>query len=276
MKLTRASRYALTLALLAAPSIVEAAPISFSTNGGTYGQDFDSLPSTGTNLTWTDGTTLTGWHVRTESASPTRLDTATGAGAIQNEFVYSLGIAGTNAVTDRALGGQNVNSTGSTVTRRYGAQISNDTVGALTQFSLSYAGEQYRHVANEPADSLTFDYQVFPAGTGSLTAATGWTSVPLLTFIAPFSGSAASSGHDGNASNRRAVLSETVAGLNWQPGQELWLRWTDPNTGTTTATSTRAVLAVDDVSFTAVPEPTSLATLLAGGLLFRRARRRGN
>src|SRR5690606_7117105 len=131
--------------------------------------------------------------------------------------------------TDRAFGGQNDDLT---ATYYYGAQILNSTGTTLDTFTLTYTGEQWRMIKNEGADQLTFQYQIFNAGEGSLSAATGWNAVEALDFIAPRTTTGGSTGLDGNLSaNRVEGISATALGLTWSNGQEIWLRWADHNPG---------------------------------------------
>src|SRR5215471_3988917 len=74
------------------------------TNGGSITalgvpltENFDTLAQTGTNITWTDNSTIPGWY----STRPTY---NSGTGSSTTGALYSFGVAGTNPVTDRALG----------------------------------------------------------------------------------------------------------------------------------------------------------------------------
>jgi hypothetical protein len=73
---------------------------------------------------------------------------------------------------------------------------------------------------------------------------------------------------DGNNAGKVAGITATVTGINWQPGTDLWLRWDDVNN-----TGNDHGLAIDNLSFSAIPEPSSLALAglgLLGAALFRR------
>ncbi|MEX2215600.1 MAG: PEP-CTERM sorting domain-containing protein [Phycisphaeraceae bacterium] len=247
-----------------------AVPVGYNAATSLYTQNFDTLASAGSGLPWTNGTTVTGWHAVNESGASHTVYSAT-SGAANQGILQSLGIAGTNAVGDRALGAQN---TDGAVVRHLGVQLVNNTGSTLTQFSLSYAGEQWRAVVGEGQDKLDFSYQVFTAGAGSLGAA-GYTNADTLDFLAPIFSVGGSTPLDGNAPANRALLGDTIFGLNWAPGEELWLRWSDSNPGTGAA-SRRSAMAVDDVSVSAnfVPEPATATLGLLGlaGLMGRRRR----
>ena len=60
-------------------------------------ENFDTLASTGTGIAWTDNSTIPGWY-------STRTTYNSGTGSSNAGALYSFGVAGTNAVTDRALG----------------------------------------------------------------------------------------------------------------------------------------------------------------------------
>lgn len=186
-----------------------------------------------------------------------------GTSAIQNANVYSLGTSS----LDRAFGGQSLNATGSS--RNFGLQLINNTSYTLTEFSLNYTGEQWRLIQGDVNDRYDFSYQIFNVGTGTLDNTAGWTNADALDFIAPqTSTSGGNVGINGNAVGNFVMESGTVTGLNWTPGQELWLRWTDPNT----SNQQRMVLAIDDVSFSAIPEPSTWVMLGCGAIFVMRRR----
>ena len=274
---------ALGLALLC-PVVARAAAIEYVTAGSTHSEDFDSLASSGTGHTWTNGTTLTGWHWLGEGGTTPSSYTATTAGVAVGNQILSLGSANSDNgadPSDRAFGGQNGNNI---ATLYYGAQILNSTGDTLDTFTLTYTGEQWRRIQNETNDRLTFQYQIFDAGEGSLSGTTGWISVEDLTFIAPATSSQASTGLDGNLeANRVESIGATVSGFTWSEGQEIWLRWADKNPVNNNALggSTRAAMGIDDVEFSAtiaIPEPSSFAVVfgaLSLGFASLRRRRTG-
>jgi len=59
----------------------------------------------------------------------------------------------------------------------------------------------------------------------------------------------------------------TLSNVNWQVGQELFIRWQDLND-----VGYGATLAIDNFTLTAVPAPGAAALLGAAGLLGRRRR----
>lgn len=248
------------IALAVSPAL--AAPVSYT--GGAYSQNFDTLAnsSQAATVTWSDGNTLPGWYAygSLTASAPTTYRVNNGNFLGFNELL-SLG-SGTS--TDRALGSQ----TNTTSTERIGVAFSNDTGLDIIDFTATYDGEQWRRASGEGADLLNVDYQIFSSGLGSLTAASGWTAVPTLTFTSPNTGVGGGSvAINGNsASNRTAGLTATIAGLTFADGDELWIRFTDG------ATSTQHQLAIDNFVFSAtqatvpVPEPSSFLLLGLGAL----------
>ncbi|MEQ1935016.1 MAG: hypothetical protein ABL962_14245, partial [Fimbriimonadaceae bacterium] len=210
---------------------------------------------------WQDNVTLAGWS---------RLMTSDGTPGVENRWriddggasggsLYSYGSFGS---TDRTLG---LTTSSNLPKIQIGARIRNNTSNVLTEFSLNYVGEQWRH-AGSPTQKLSVAYALGVSGLGD----GGFTDVSCLDFHAPHV-SGAGTALNGNLSENRVAIGGVVNGFNWLPGQDLWLRWT----GTDQLTSDQG-LAVDDLSFRAVPEPASCAVLVGGILTLCRARKRRN
>ncbi len=259
------------------------AAIMYGTAGASYTQNFDSLPaaSHGDQVAWANGTTLDGWHWADPDGATrttyTVLDQGGGGTANQQNYPIFVGNS-----TDRAFGGQGSSDSidnASDQFIRYGLQLTNTTGVTLTEFTLSFTAEQWRAITDELADQLTFDYKV---GADSISGDTGWTDVAAFTFDAPNT-TTSSQWYDGNAAANREVFSETITGVNWGAGEDLWLRWNDVggtgNVGVDPQDGfKRAIMGIDDLTFTAsaVPEPSSAALLMGlsvGALLVTRRRR---
>lgn len=252
-----------TIVLGLQPSLAD--PIPVTVPGQVVQQDFNTLGNSPNNTTqpWNDGTTLPGWYfIWNNGTSVEAYRIFDGTAAKQNELL-SLGQAGD---ADRALGFQTGGTSG---TVHYGLRLVNGSGMTLDGFRLEYTGEQWRAVNSSVPSEIVFTYQVFDAGSGSLTATTGWTPVADLRFVAPqyHSSSADNRPLDGNAPDNRAELAGGAMDIPWAPGRELWLRWTDIQ-------PPHQMMGVDDVWFRAVPEPGSMLLLLAGGaaMLIRRRR----
>jgi hypothetical protein len=89
----------------------------------------------------------------------------------------------------------------------------------------------------------------------------GYTGVSALNFPALHFG--ATGGLDGNlAANRTAHSSPVSFGsASWDPGETLFIRWRDPDD-----TGFDQGLAIDDLQFSGVPEPSSIALTLTAVL----------
>lgn len=238
-------------AALAALTPALSAQVSYA--GGSYTQNFDTLPSTGTfTLTGAGPFTLTaspfnasgmtGWTFAKYSGTGANALFRVDDGTANSGSLYSYG---TTSASDRALG---VVASGSTVSR-FGLTLTNNTGQTITSFTLSYTGEQWRDGGNATpaAQTLPFDYAV-----GATDINTGtFTSVSALNFTSPTFTTTAGA-INGNATANRTAISATVTGLSWGSGQTLTLRWTDANDS-----GNDHALAIDDLTFS-----TSAVTVL--------------
>jgi DNA/RNA endonuclease G (NUC1) len=213
------------------------------TNGGSMTalgvpltENFDTLASTGTNIPWVDNSTIPGWY-------STRATYTSGTGSSATGSLYSFGVAGTNPVTDRALGSV---ASGGTGTIFHAARLTNNTGTTITSLDISYVGEQWRNGGNAAAHTLTFQYQVANAGviTGANTPTTGWSTFAPLSFTDPIA-TATAAALDGNAAANRTVIAATLT-ITVNAGQEIWVRWQDPDDA-----GNDHGLAIDDFSVTA-------------------------
>jgi DNA/RNA endonuclease G (NUC1)/methionine-rich copper-binding protein CopC len=257
------TNFAKKLSLLAVATICLAAGVSnifqpsFAlTNAGSIAafgvpltENFDALASTGTNIVWTDNSTIPGWY-------STRATYNSGTGSSNTGALYSFGIAGTNPVTDRALGSV---ASGTTTTVFQAARLTNNTGAAITSLDIGYVGEQWRNGGIATAHALTFQYQVADAGTvtGANAPGTGWTTFAPLSFTGPVA-TATAAALDGNAAGNRIAITATLA-VTVSAGQEIWLRWQDPDD-----TGGDHGLAIDDFSVTAHGVPADPAPTVTG------------
>src|SRR5205085_624857 len=157
-------------------------------------ENFDSLTSSGT---WTDNSTIPGWY-------STRTAYTAGTGSSNTGALYSFGVAGTNPVTDRALGSV---ASGGTGTIFYAVKLTNNTGATITSLDISYVGEQWRNGGNVNAQALTFQYQIANSGviTGANNPTGGWTTFPTLSLTSPTTGAAAATLAGHAAANRTAT-----------------------------------------------------------------------
>lgn len=224
--------------------------------GGSYTQNFNTLPSSGTfTLTSAGPLSFTSAPISAAGLGGWSLAKYTGTGAVAlfkvdagtstSGSAYSYG-TGTN--TDRALGSL---SSGSTVSR-FGLSVVNNTGRTITEFTLGYTGEQWRR-GTGAANKLAFEYAL--GGTDINNGA--FTAAPSLDFVAPVTtGSAAAL--DGNAATNRAAVSATISGLTWAPGQTIVLRWSDVDD-----TGSDDGLGIDDLTFTTPIDAGSILPTVA-------------
>lgn len=218
---------------------------------GTYSQDFDSLVNSGSGA-WTNNSTLTGWFTQTD-ATPSITSIAANTGSTTAGGLYSFGI-GTNV--DRALGYAPTNTFFGNPGNGYvGVRIQNNNSFTLTSFNLSYTGEQWRLENGAAAGTLVVQYKVDAT---SITDATGWTSLTDLTFTSPKT-NGTTGALDGNAAGNFSNLSISNVPVSISAGSNIFFRWVDANN-----TGNDQFLAVDNVSFSAIPEPSTWVLIFLG------------
>lgn len=226
------------------------------TNGSTVTQDFNSLPATGTAT----NASLTGGLVFFETGANANQVLTAGTGSLNTGDTYSFGAAGSS---DRALGSL---LSGSLVPS-FGIAFTNQTGLTINALQIAFTGEQFRLGATGRADVLDFNLGI---GTRSLTAGTFQNFGSTLDFSSPIT-----TGTVGQVSGS-TFLSATISGFSILNGQDFLLRFTDVD-----VTGADDGLAVDNLSLTpsflasAIPEPQTWATMLAGfGLVGAAMRRR--
>jgi hypothetical protein len=237
----------LSLTLLGSlASLPASAQISYT--GPAYTQDFDTLANTGTANTWTDNVTLLGWFSN-------RTTYRASAGGDNAGSLYSLGAA---ASTERALG----SIASGSATPVFGVQIQNNTGTALTNFTLSFTGEQWRDGGAVAAVLNTLDF-AYSLDATSLTSGT-YIDVNSLDFTGPKNSNGTATALDGNLGENQVAKSATVSlDTPLAAGSSIWLRWSDFND-----VGNDHALGIDNLSFSGapVPGPSALAVFALGGL----------
>ncbi|TLD71207.1 PEP-CTERM sorting domain-containing protein [Phragmitibacter flavus] len=262
----------LVISLICVLPIPGHAALTYS--GTPYSEGFNGLASTGPT-TWINDVTVPGWHWAISNTPPTGYSTpatytaANGSGPAQSAILS----IGNNA--DRALGSQNGNVAGQSIT--FGLSFTNATGNTLNNFTLGYTGEHWRAITGDTfgPNTLQLQYQVFTTGPGSLTEASGWLDADHLDYTSTTI-PAGNTGQNGNLPENRSVISGIVFDINWQVGQTLWIRWVDTNAATDAGNNaTLSMVGIDDVTFTAaVPEPARGLLFLAAIGAFTLRRRR--
>lgn len=235
------------------PLITPAGQVSYV--GGTYAQNFDTLPASGTYTFSGSGPfALSGSPIGAEGAGGWTFGKYAGSGANAlfrvdagggtSGSAYSYGAAGAG---DRALG---VLSSGSTVPRA-GVTLVNHTGQTINEFTLSYRGEQWRRGGSGAANTVTFSYAIgavdINAGAFVGEAALNFASVNTVP---------GASSLDGNV--EAAAVAATVSGIAWAPGATLVLRWSDVDDS-----GSDDGLAIDDLSFATPVTPDAVVPAVA-------------
>ncbi len=199
------------------------AQVLYSTPGSNYFQYFDSIYAAGSvpaNNTTVAGTVLPSGWIFLEAGSNANTTLRVDNGSSSSGDTY---LDGPTSSIDRALGGF---SSGS-LTTHFGVKIVNTTGATLTQFSLTYRGEQWRDGGSATA-ILNCDSFAYGINTGGLTSGT-YTKATSLDFLALVNNLSADATLDGNNGANRRLITSTVTGLTWNAGDTLYLRWKDIN-----------------------------------------------
>lgn len=226
-------------------------PISLTTPGAAYTQNFNALSSTAATTTNNfngDPQPLPGWQLL-ENGGGVRDNElyAVDTGGSNTGDTFSYGAAG-NA--DRALGSLQ----SGTLIPTYGASFTNDTGTTITELTISYYGEQWRISNIAAARDDRLDFQM---STNATSLADGvWTDVNQLDFTNLVKTAAVAGALNGNDPANRVLITHTITGLNIAPGQTFWIRWTDLN-----ASGADDGLAIDDFSLTANGSGPALPSL---------------
>jgi predicted extracellular nuclease len=218
------------------PAVIPTGSIALSSS---YSQNFDGLINSA-SASWSDNQ-IPGWYAARSGSGSTIV---AGSGSSNSGNLYSFGVDGSS---DRALGSVGSSNPGNLF---WGARFYNDTGRSLDTLYLSYRGEQWRNSGEASSQGLELQWRIGGSGIGgSSLADTGWTSAPQLGFSAPVSGGSAGALNGNLAANSRQ-LSGSLSGLGLAAGQDLWLRWSDPN-----HSGADHGLAIDDLVVSSSPLP---------------------
>jgi len=227
-------------------------PVSYSTLGSVYTQDFNFLPpGEPRNIDWANGITLPGWYawMMATQAAPTVVRATLGISTANTNFYFWRS---GDTSSDHGFGTYPQNATGDLI---LGLRLRNDTGETLTRFFLAYTGQQWRisGILGTTApvnNSFLVGWKLGPiASLGD----PDFQPIPALTFDTPFdeTGSDASINIDGTLEENKTVFAPIVIdGIEWLPGEDLWIRFYDTND-----TGLDHGIALDDVFFVADAGP---------------------
>lgn len=255
----------ISMALLAILNIAAQktnAQIAYSTVGANYTQNFDNLYTTvpANNTTQAASILPTGWaFVEAGTNASTTLRNDNGSSGTGDTY-----LDGATNSNERSFGSY---ASGS-LTSQFGASFTNSTGVTLTQFTLSYTGEQWK---DGGSGSAVFNTQSFAYSVGASSLTTGtYINVTQLDFTALVNNSSADVTLDGNLPANQRAISFTVTGISWPSGTTMFIRWTDINDA-----GNDDNLAIDGLTFSAntsctAPSITSItrnSPLCANGTL---------
>lgn len=237
---------------------IASAQISF---GGLWHESFDGLPTASSFAAldnWQNNLTLPGWSRRIISDGTPGVETRfrVDDGGATGGSLWSLGAFGSS---ERALG---FTPSSNMPTGHIAVELVNSSGAMIDSLAIRYTGEQWRRGVDGD-DALEFSHQ---RGTVDLVSGT-WQIDSALTFAA-LQTTGGPLRLDGNVAENRRLISGTLTGLNWQPGESLRLRWTGLD-----RLGADHTLAIDDLQVETVPEPMTLAVLAGLGIGIIRHRR---
>jgi hypothetical protein len=258
--------------------LVAGAQVVITSAGQTYSQDFDwTTGGTQSSKTWTDNSATqsvdnwvgnsTGWYSETSNFEVAN-GVQVGGDTLRNFFF-------TTDRPDRILGGRPTGGGGPII---IGLRLTNNTGADIGSFDLSYelevAGTRTL-VTTRQVHSVVEYFSGTPSNwiTDTFTSVAGLQIDFAPTVYTETEGTfkVVNNPDDPNPGNYISSAGVTDQTLTWANGQDLWIRWT------LTGDNSDFNVGLDNVSFTAVPEPATYA-LLSGlavlGLIALRRRRR--
>ena len=256
------------IACLAAATSLGSVSITDST---AYTQNFDTLATVGTNVTWANDSTLPGWYLFRQPAPGTAVTTySAGNGNVPIGSFYSFGSTGSS---ERALGGVGSGGTyfgspaSGAVAGWMAVSLINQSGSAFNSLSIRYDGEQWYDSGNTTAQTMVMEW-----GIGSSFTSVGSWSAPGsgFNFTSPVHDSLVHA-IDGNSTGLVSGLGGTISSVSWNNGDTLWIRWIENND-----VGNDHGLALDNFQFTAsvVPEPSTLGLGFVGSASLLMLRRR--
>ena len=239
------------------------ASAQFSLTTLSYSQGFASLGSSAT-ATLPDGWATT--HLLSYNAltfATTQAAGTTGPGAIGESSaggIYNFGDGVTASATDRALGF--LSDSSYTMPRALFFAFTNNTGASITSLTINFDIEKYREGAR--AFSLYF---------GTSPDLGSW-----ATHLSASHSFAADGSNAGLSSPLTTAKTLTLTDLDITPGSSFYFRWLYTATTGTNSTNGQG-LAIDNLSITAIPEPSTYAAIfgalaLAGVGVHRRRQAR--
>ena len=248
----------LVIACLAAATSLGSVSITDST---AYTQNFDTLATVGTNVTWANDSTLPGWSLFRQPAPGTAITTfSAGNGGTWFPSFFSFGSTGSGERALGAMGGSIAyfgNPASGAVAGWIGVSLINHSGSTFNSLSIRYDGEQWRNGAGSSPQTMVMEWGIG----SSFSTVSSWTAPgSSFNFTSPVSG-VLGQPVNGNTTGLLAGIGGTIGSLSWNDGDTLWIRWIEDN-----YSSSSDGLAIDNFQFTAsvVPEPSTLGLGFVG------------
>lgn len=225
---------------------------SAATSGQIYQQNFNSLPSTGTSVTWVDNSTLPGWYANSGNLLSNGLVVSDGSSTAGN--LYSFGVTSS---TDRALGSQ---ASAATNALTYGVKLTNTTGGSIDKVFVQYTGKQWRDGgAGAVPNTLGFSYSTNATSLGSGTYIDS-ASLSYTSTVNSNTGTGATV--NGSLAANQTVKSGTITLASpVADGGTIWLKWTDIN-----ETGSDMGISLDDLTVILYSSSSTLLTAPTGSV----------
>ncbi len=194
------------------------AQFEFTSRSTVYFQDFSNLdvsnPSTAPAKDWVDDVTVSHWRGRVSDAPATSYRVTHGSNPSSGLQVWHA----QDGTDRRALGSlTDVNNRNALLA--FG--MLNATGAVIDEVTIEFSQVQWYAGTGAANDKMAFSYQVnYDAHTGG-----SWTVFPDLD-VSGFV--------NGGGVLPEVIFTEkgaTLTGLNWQPGEQLWIRWVDLDVG---------------------------------------------
>ncbi len=209
------------------------AQVSYRTGGSEYWETFDSLDGSFAGFTkkpWTDNATIPGWYASEDGY-------VAQGNPVETSLLYNFRVDGGSV--NKSLGSVPGRSSGDIA---FAVRLTNETGGELSSFRLQYTGEQWRNSGNESPSRMTVSYRIG----GEELDGGSWVEVSGLEFSAMHTGGVAVNLAGKAAENRVDLGANVTEGFHWEPGEDLWIRWTHLEEA-----GANHALGVDDVRFVA-------------------------
>lgn len=229
-------------------SQVHAQAFTFTSSQLEYTENFNGMGATGTAY-------LPGWTAIRASgtgAVGAELTMAVTDGTANSGTIYNLGTVDS---PERAFGSL---ASGSTVPS-FGAFYTNNTGTSIVSLELDGMMEQWRTGSNAAVnETYVFEYSLDAT---SLNTGT-WIAVANFNLVEKIIAATVAGPLDGNLPENQTSISASISDINWTPGANLWIRWTDVNDA-----GSDGICGIDNLNINvttgtvvAEPEPTNYPT----------------